>query len=220
MSDTDFFDWQVLDSPAWIQESKEGRRFEFVLGIVKQAFNEACKQAVKSRHPKIAPVDALDIIGRDRGIDRGFFFTINRYREQLVNAFAYWRAQGTAEGLRQALIDGGYPNVEIIENFTGNGIPVAEWSWFYIVFSPPYPWPTEGVASWSDDAVWDDDAPFIEPVPTVEADRIRAIVKKLKPSHAKCAGAQFSIAPQLWGDPERIWGNGLVWSGLVAQIDV
>ena len=219
MSDDQFHDAQVNDAPPWLQQPY-GRRWNFALGMVKEAFFEACKQAVKARHPKIAPVDALERIGRERGIDRGFFYTLDQYRVQLVRAFDYWSMQGTAEGLISALNDAGYPNVGITENYTADGIGPDEWSWFFVQFRPPYPWSIDGIGVWNDAAIWNDDQPWADPMPAAEADRVRAIIRRLKPKHAKCAGAQFMISGQLWGDPARIWGAGLTWDAVVMQIDV
>ncbi|WP_394845196.1 phage tail protein [Pendulispora brunnea] len=219
MSESDFADRAVEEAPGWLQKPY-GRRFLFALGVIKDAVLEGAKIAVKVRFPLLAPSDALDVIGRERGIDKGFYFSDSQYRKQLVNAFGYWRRQGTAAGLIQALGDAGYRNVQVYENYTGDGIDPSEWSWFYVQFLPPYPWTVEGVAVWDDNAIWDDDRAWVDPVPPSEAERVRSIIRKLKPSHAKPAGAAFLLSGQLWNAPERIWDAGLTWSGVVAQIDV
>jgi hypothetical protein len=73
--------WKWL-VPGWLQRG-EGELIQYTLGLVHDAFAERCRQTAWLMLPSLAPDDALDMIGRDRGLKRGLFEPEANYRERL-----------------------------------------------------------------------------------------------------------------------------------------
>lgn len=86
--------------PGWLQTG-EGELVQFVEGLILDAFAERCHQSAYLMLPSVTPSDALDKIGADRGLPRGFIEPEDSYRERLRR----WRwprghrVRGNATGL-------------------------------------------------------------------------------------------------------------------------
>lgn len=97
------FIWKFL-VPGWLQTG-DGELVQWVEGLLLDAFAERCHQSAYLMLPSLAPSDALDKIGSDRGIPRGFIEPEDSYRERLVR----WRwprghrVRGNAPGLLEQI---------------------------------------------------------------------------------------------------------------------
>lgn len=95
--------WKFL-VPGWLQRG-EGELIQYVEGLLLDAFAERCHQSVYLMLPELAPSDALDKIGSDRGIPRGFIEPEDSYRDRLRR----WRwprghrVRGNATGLLEQI---------------------------------------------------------------------------------------------------------------------
>ncbi len=101
-----FEQYQQDLAPYWARR-EQGEAYWRALGQKKDEAIEVAKQAVQARLPLLAPVDALDSIGDERGLPRYRFGvdpeTDDEYRATLQNAWAlsYW--MGTAKGMLDEL---------------------------------------------------------------------------------------------------------------------
>lgn len=97
----------------------DGELVQYVEGLTADAFAEACKQTATLMFPSVAPSDALEKIGADRGIPRGFAEPEASYRERLV-AWRFprgHRIRGNAVGLLEqiAAVFGGAVEAQTID---------------------------------------------------------------------------------------------------------
>lgn len=69
------------------------------IGIPLDCIAEASDQAVKTRFPETAPPDALNVIGRDRGIIRGPLEPEASYRVRLLLWIIAWRGAGVGRAM-------------------------------------------------------------------------------------------------------------------------
>lgn len=86
--------------PNWATRG-DGELEQYTEGIVLDAFQESCHQTAKLMLPSVCPSDALNRIGADRGIPRGFAEPDASYRERL-RRWRYprgHRIRGSAPGL-------------------------------------------------------------------------------------------------------------------------
>lgn len=107
------------------------------LGLVKDGFAEAARQAVKVRLVGLAPSDALEPLLRDRNLDVPAVSSDSILRTRIRRAWATWSIAGTKESILTSLADAGYPNASVRE---GTEWSLPHWWWFYMVLRPPYPW--------------------------------------------------------------------------------
>ncbi|HTV24296.1 MAG TPA: hypothetical protein VMG12_36640 [Polyangiaceae bacterium] len=59
----------------------------YSIGLISDAFAEVCRQGAWLTLPSLTPSDALPLMGRDRGLERGLFEPQATYRERLK----HWR---------------------------------------------------------------------------------------------------------------------------------
>jgi hypothetical protein len=79
------------------------------------------REAVKARFPELAPVDALQFLELERGLDRSIAETDAAFATRLKEAWARWALAGSARSVLKALKDQGYSNTEI-EVVQANGL--------------------------------------------------------------------------------------------------
>jgi hypothetical protein len=113
-SRTVYQDYQAKISPTALLRPN-GAAFEAAFGSVKDAQLDRDIAAVKAKYPNIAPSDALNIIGADRGMPRGQSEGDAAYAARLVNTWNTWPWAGTAYGLLQAFWATGYQNVALAQ---------------------------------------------------------------------------------------------------------
>lgn len=103
---TDFERYQPAIMPYWARRAN-GQAYWQSLGKVKDQLVSTTKQAVKSRMPGLAPLDALDLIGGERGLPRYRFGTDPQtdaeYRATVASAWDLWYWGGTAKGMMDEL---------------------------------------------------------------------------------------------------------------------
>jgi hypothetical protein len=103
-----FETYQTVDlAPGWLQD-QWGRAFLGALGARKDAHVALLKEAAKCGMPSLCPVDALALLGAERGIDRGPAETEASYRGRVRAAWDTWRWAGTPFGLLAAFYWAGY----------------------------------------------------------------------------------------------------------------
>lgn len=155
----------------------DGELVQYTEGLVADAFAETCKQTANLMFPSVAPSDALERIGADRGIPRGFSEPEASYRERL-RAWRFprgHRIRGNAVGLLEqiAAVFGGAVEAQTIDargtryTWGEDGTSTVErgvtWDWdgeallpnwarFWIVIRPTgaAPWPSFDDGAWGD----------------------------------------------------------------------
>src|SRR6185295_13738726 len=91
--------WKFL-VPGWLQRG-EGEIVQHVQGLINDAYAERMRQTALLMFPSRTPSDALDLMGRDRGLKRGLFEPEANYRARLT-AWRFplgHRVRGTALAL-------------------------------------------------------------------------------------------------------------------------
>ena len=163
-----YSDYMVQVQPAWARDPNGVDALHAGKGDVKDSLWQRMKAAVTARMTTRAPVDALPLIGAERGIPRGVAETDVAYATRLQHAWDIWPYAGTAYGLLNALSYSGY-NVVLLQyrtyaysldasgNLVITSYPAASpfwrfdesltnWSRFSVLFQPSYPsnWRTTG----------------------------------------------------------------------------
>lgn len=220
---TYYFSHQPGTAPPWMQ-GKYGRRLLGVLGLVKDAFVEATKRAVKARYIDYAPADALDAVGENYNLDRAFISDDSVFKAMLRRAWEIWGKGGTDQSILDALATVGLTNVQIVHDWdwSADEFSGTRWWRFWVIvhrphpFGPPPPWgsaPPWGDPSWH----WGVGAGG-ERLQTMQR-----LIRKWKPTHAYCVEVLIPMGSgHLWGDGTWTWGDGTVTWGEanVAHIQV
>jgi hypothetical protein len=196
---TNYREHQVVTLPPWLQDNT-AQSFVYVLALVKDAFVEAAKAAVKQRFATTCRDDALSAVGEMYQLERGFIGDSTTYRTLLRNAWDIWSRAGTEQSVLDALEGQALTNVEILENGDWNvdGHPEKWWR-MWVIVRPTFLM-SEG----------DDVAPAGTATPGAEQWRgLLSAVKKWKPAH-EYAFVIVVLDGALWGDPAdmRTWGDG------------
>lgn len=155
--------YQPSLGPTWLKGTY-GALWLRAFGQVKDGLVDRLKAGIKARMPLLAPHDALEALGVERGIDRATGESDTSYAARVQQAWDAWEFAGTAKGILVALAALGYTAAIGQANrrmFTLDGdgevvvttLPVgswasdatqAFWSTFQVIF--PQPLPTDWLA--------------------------------------------------------------------------
>ena len=132
------------------------------MGAMKEELKSRLKQAVKCRMPLLAPPDALQYLGIERGITRGGGESNAAYAARVQRAWDSWQWAGSAFGVLSQLWAIGYTSTVILSRGTLYSLdalgqlnpPTSQtpetapfWSRFSLVI--PHPWPTWWGGTWA-----------------------------------------------------------------------
>jgi hypothetical protein len=214
---TDYSEFQVLDAPAWMGRTW-GEKWNYFLGLFKDGFEEAARTAVRVRFPNLCPPDALDALAFERNLERGFRDTLVQYRARVHGAWETWEWAGTKKGLSDAIVAAGYETPIIFEYrdwpYTGR------WWDFWVVLLPPFPWEGgEADGVWDGPGTWGDGGAWAYDIPDDDLRRLRALIKKWKPTHMHCVNAFLVWENELWDDPGN-WDDGGNWQSNVSYLTI
>ena len=204
---TEYADYQPDTAPPWLQRDA-GRAFLYVLGLVKDAWLEAAKRAVKARFASIAPPDAIAYLLRDYDLPERFNESEDIARARILDAWRSWELAGTPGGVVHALNTAGFANVSVQER-----INAVRWWEYRVVLRPAFPWdhtvlPYErwGAATWGE-------YHYTGGAPTLaDRDRVLTLVRKWAPAHAHLDFVVVQISGPTWGS--FAWGDGTTWNGI------
>lgn len=209
-------DYQLELAPPWLQRGAGGAWLR-ALGDAKDEVEARFKEAVKTRLPGVCPVDALERIGGERGIDRAPLETDASYRQRVLNAWDAWQWGGTAKGVLLAIHDAGY-NQGVIQLLVGSGrhhfvTPSRTYVWFGYANEVPGVMPS-GRHMWSSFRIVFMNhetlggSPFFpQGIPSSSSDEVsnlRRLVMKWKPPHARFDG--FVVQGFQTDRSARTWG--------------
>lgn len=228
-----FRDWlpQIARAP-WLQKTWLLRllyAFAYHCDILAQCMVDG----VKSRYPELAPSDALPVLGRERGVRRGFAETDAQYAARLVAWLKTRRIRGSPYALMDQLAGylTGYPCMIRVVNrggcwYTRNADGTREYyravpsnwglgqrsDYFVIVYIDAGPWLLQGEwdapgFTWGmANMTWGTTATS-EQIATM-----KAIIRDENPPHAKCRGLIFATDPTSFeptgsgaGYPDATW---------------
>jgi hypothetical protein len=238
-----FADYESSElAPGWLRDPW-GAALLKARGAQKDWLADALKQGVKARMPGAAPLDALPLIGRERGITRGRTETVDSYRARLRGAWEAWRWAGTPYGMLLAFYWAGYRPTAGRVAIQTQGDAVAGGRQFTLRadFDPTVHTPENALViadlgvvhlGGSPAELWPDFAvlfvgPILSawiPTPPVdgsdEVDGIRDLISRWKPGHARCVKLVVAGGP-LWGYPgDDHWNSypGQTWAQVGAGI--
>jgi hypothetical protein len=212
-------EYQVENAPPWLRDDG-AVAWNVSLGQTKDDYVARAKAATLARFPASAPSDALDYIGSNFQIDRAFAKDDATFIAQLNYAWEQWLASGTPTGIVASLKRAGIPNVELWESFQwAEGWPAAWWK-FWVIIRPTFPWTCSPLAAglWGNaDGTWGDPGNWAEEIPLGDWQRLRALVRKLKPPHTQCANVILLLSDELWGTLGGTWAShgAVTWSSLL-----
>ncbi len=132
----DFRGYQPSLGPGFLK-GPYGAAWERAFGTVKDYFADLTKQGIQQRFAAQAQIEALGLIGAERGIPQGVSESVADYVASLINAWNEWQLAGSPWAILGLLKFLGYSNVYLL---TGNG------DLFGPSGSVVIPNPTEGIA--------------------------------------------------------------------------
>lgn len=196
--------WLVELSPPWLQ----GPRGAAFLSSLGTALDEAVSwtlTGVLARFIQRAPEDALTLLGSERGLDRFPGEHLEAYRSRLLGAWEFWRWGGTLRGMQYWLNAAGY-DAYVYEHFRDDPSIWAEFS--------VYLWPKIAEYTtdrWDEGGAWDDATTWDFTLAATELLRVPALLREVKPAHAKLRGVYYIPGPKdAWDD--GAWDDGGVWN--------
>lgn len=131
-----------------------------------------------------ASADGLIIHGNQIRFPKFENETTEAYRARLLAAYNYFRKGGTLPGMKQAFIDMGYPNIEIVEHYKDIG--TSAWAEFSVI---------------STQADWE--------VTVYEREQMDVIINRMKPAHTRGA---FRFQPFITDSPTSLVDKDLLGS--------
>jgi hypothetical protein len=192
-------EWQRRLAPPWLQEGAGGRFLEG-LGEAKDGLAEHVRQVVLARMIQRAPEDALALIGKERSLPRFPGELTEAYRARLLAAWEFWQRAGTFPGLVYWLRVLGYEPF-VVEWYRYDLSIWAEFSLYLWPYRPEFT-----TDRWDDgEGAWDDDTSWDYTLNGVELQRVPALVREVKPAHAKVRSIYYIPGPR------DIWDDGAVW---------
>lgn len=169
------------------------------------------QEGVQARFPSIAPEDALAIIGAERGLSRYPNEALPAWRNRVQNAFEFWALAGTIPGVKQACLQMGYRNPQVIEHFHAEP---AAWSEFSVVIYPG----TTRYTSWK----YGPSRVYGEPgltyginLDAAEKSRVRSVLEEIKPAHTKLRTIYYVQNGAVYGAFHH--GDGTVYGGEIVE---
>ena len=163
--------------------------------------------------PQYAEGKVLEEVGRGRLIAPLRGELAEAYRSRVIYAVQYWLLAGTLPGVVLWLRAAGY-DAHVVEWYRHDP---SIWAEFSLYLWPHHPefitdrW-DDGVGAWDDDSTWD------YSLAGVELERIPALVREVKPAHAKLRSIIYIPGPGDTWDDGGVWDDGGAWSPDPVQI--
>jgi hypothetical protein len=210
-------------SPSRLRTAKAARIVYAFIGVPLDCLAGAAELAIKARFPELAPEDALNVIGRDRGIVRGPLESAASYRARLLLWLASWRGAGVGRAMLDQIAGYLTPSAvrlriwtqtgvvytrEADGTFTVDRVAAGLWNWdgqtslwsrFWVII-----YSINGVP-WSRSPTWGSpDLPPWGTFPQVsrgssalvsDVQSIRGIVNEWKPAASRCERIMVSFDP-------------------------
>jgi hypothetical protein len=192
----DYDDYQVASAPPELR-GENGTLWNRTLGIVKDAIATATRAAVMQRFADFATPSTLVALLEDRNLDPAWREDETSVRARVKAAWETWGLAGTPAGMGRGLQLAGYVDYEIVEQ---PGDPTLQWFEFYVIVRPPFPWvPTYlDDGRWDEPGVWDDGGSWAPDLPPEDLSRLRLVVRKWKPLHARCTHIRVVHGGETW----------------------
>lgn len=179
-------------SPAWLRRTW-GERFTYAHGLALDGVLEWAFQGVKARFPSKAPEEALPLLGKDRGILRGFNEPAASYRRRL----ARWMTDRRRTGTPFAMLE------QVRAYFTGASVGLR-------IVNDRGTWHTiDAAGAQFVDRLkgnWDWDGAF----PLMARTRYWAIVTPM---------SSLWVTEGAWGAAGAVWGDDGLGLGFTATLD-
>lgn len=199
--------WARRLAPGFLSD-ENGQKTIFSVLLVADGVLDWAIQGIYARFPAVATATALNAIGRDRRITRGFDESDTSYRRRLIRWLESWRLAGHAYAILNAVAGYLSPHAVPLRIVTNSGVWYTRaadgtlshyraspnnwdwdgdsdsWSRFWLIMYPPVTlWDAEdtwGDGTWGDGGTWGSTATE-DQVKTVQM-----LVQRWKPAHARC----------------------------------
>ncbi|VCU52918.1 hypothetical protein TTHN1_00673 [Thermus thermophilus] len=177
-----------------------------MLGALEASAVEEALALFRQALPQHAEGVFLEEVGRGRGLSRFQGELEAAFRNRVVQALRFWLLAGTLPGVRMWLEAAGYDSF-IHEHFRDDPSIWAEFSVFL--------WPkiSQYIADrWDEGGVWDD-ATYWDFTPhATEPYRVLALMREVKPAHAKVRSVYYIAGPRDAWDEGGAWDDGGAWN--------
>jgi len=178
-----------------------------MLGALEASAVEETLALFRQALPQHAEGAFLEEVGRGRGVSRFQGELEAAFRNRVAYATRFWLLGGTLPGMRLWLEAAGY-EAHIHEHFRDDPSIWAEFSIYLWPYRPEFTtdrW-DDGVGAWDDDTSWD------YTIAGVELERIPALVREVKPAHARVRSIYYIPGPKDVWDDSGAWDDGGVWN--------
>lgn len=185
--------WLRDRSPPWFQGPEVGPQIEGH-GRLLDEHAELIATAIRARHAELAPEDALNLLGAERGLTRYPGESLEAWRDRVLGAWVFWRWSGTEYGLGVALAQLGYSSA-IVPVWTYDPLRWSEFDVFIYPANRSY-----------------DGSP-------AERGRILGVIGQVKAAHTRLAQLTYvSFGPLTWDPPGLTWDAPQTWGDTPVQL--
>lgn len=198
--------WLARIVPPWLQGIR-GRSLVSGLGGGLDEHASLVATGVLARFVQRAPEDALTTLGAERNLNRYPGELTSAFRSRVLAAWDFWQWAGTLPGVLFWLSAAGY-DAYVYEHFRDDPSIWAEFS--------VYLWPKIAEYTtdrWDEGGAWDDATTWDFTLAATELLRVPALLREVKPAHAKLRGVYYIPGPKdAWDDGAGAWDDGGVWN--------
>ncbi|UZX14992.1 hypothetical protein KQ693_10225 [Thermus sp. PS18] len=184
-----------------------------MLGALEASAVEEALAFFRQALPQHAEGAFLEEVGRGRGLSPFQGELEAAFRNRVVQALRFWLLGGTLPGVLLWLEAAGY-DAYVYEHFRDDPSIWAEfsvWLWPKVASYISDRW-DDGVGAWDDGTPWD------YALAATELYRIPAVLREVKPAHARVRSVYYIPGPKDVWDDGRVWDDGGVWNPEPVQI--
>lgn len=196
-------------SPRWLQ-GYWGERLLYVFGLHLDGFVDSLVASIKLRFANLYSNETLTLIGRERGLVRGFIETDQSYGDRLDGWWEMHKRRGNPYTLMDALaalLVGYDVPMRIVNNNaawfsraadgTRSYHRAANWNWdnhpekwsrFWVILYPPPSLWVAATGTWGDGTVWADeaDATWGSTATSEQVSAICNLIQERQAAHSRC----------------------------------
>jgi hypothetical protein len=197
-----------------------GERAAGWIALAHDQLAQGATDALKTRHAKLAPYDALGYIGESLRIARYPRDTVAMFRRRLLRAFPQHEQGGTRQAVLDELAEFAIgvsglllKGAILLEDWEYPADPQPWWSQFWIFFPPGTHPVVATTQEYGDGSLYGDgDVYGVEGIEAIDVAALRALVRAWKRASSILRAFVFVVSGEVYGVGGNVYGQtGLVY---------